>query len=294
MSTAAQRNRAPKVRTTLLPSGRRVPVLGQGTYRMGEARSRRQSEIAALRLGLDLGMTLIDTAEMYGEGAAEEFVGEAIADRRAEVFLVTKVYPHNATRRGAVKACERSLRRLKTDYIDLYLLHWRGDVPLSETLEAFQQLKQTGKIRDYGVSNFDVADMEEASALAGGDEIATNQVLYNLVHRGIEWDLIPWCRDRRIPTMAYSPIGHSSAEQKRMFGHRNIKSVASRHDVTPAQVALAWLLLQPDLVVIPKASRPEHIRQNRAALKVKLTKRDIKELDEAFPPPHRKIPLETV
>jgi diketogulonate reductase-like aldo/keto reductase len=259
---------------------------------MGEDPSRRQSEIAALRLGLDLGMLLIDTAEMYGEGAAEELVGEAIADRRAEVFLVTKVYPHNATRLGAVEACTRSLRRLKTHFIDLYLLHWRGEVPLSETLEGFQLLKETGKIRDYGVSNFDVADMEEASALPGGDEIVTDQVLYNLAHRGIEWDLTPWCRGRRIPIMAYSPVGHKSIEQKRMLGHPNIRSIASRHDATPAQVALAWLLRQPDIVAIPKASRPEHVRENRAALEIELTDRDIKELDKAFPPPNRKIPLE--
>ncbi|MGH9881883.1 MAG: aldo/keto reductase [Pyrinomonadaceae bacterium] len=292
MRSATQFNRAPKVRTTLLPSGRPMPVLGQGTWMMGEDPSRRQSEIAALRLGLDLGMTLIDTAEMYGEGAAEELVGEAIAGRRGEVFLVTKVYPHNATRRGAVNACARSLQRLKTDYIDLYLLHWRGEVPLSETLEAFQHLKETGRIRDYGVSNFDVEDMEEAFALPGGDEIATDQVLYNLAHRGIEWDLTTWCRARRIPIMAYSPVGHDSAEQKRMLGHPNIISIASRHNVTPAQVALAWLLRQRDIVAIPKASRPEHIRENRAALEIELTDEDIKELDKAFPPPDRKIPLE--
>ena len=292
MRSATQLNRSPKVRTTLLPSGRPIPVLGQGTWLMGEDPSRRQSEIAALRLGLDLGMTLIDTAEMYGEGAAEELVGEAIVDRRAEVFLVTKVYPHNATRRGAVEACTRSLRRLKTDYIDLYLLHWRGDVPLSETLDAFQLLKETGKIRDYGVSNFDVDDMEEAFDLPGGDEVATDQVLYNLAHRGIEWDLIPWCRARRIPIMAYSPVGHDAAEQKRLFRQPTVKSIASRHDATPAQVALAWLLSQPDIVAIPKAVRSEHIRENRAALEIELTDRDIKELDKAFPAPDRKIPLE--
>jgi diketogulonate reductase-like aldo/keto reductase len=278
--------------TTLLPSGRPIPVLGQGTWRMGEDPSRRQSEIAALRLGLDLGITLIDTAEMYGEGAAEELVGEAIADRRAEVFLVDKVYPHNATRSGAVEACTRSLRRLKTHYIDLYLLHWRGEVPLSETLEGFQLLKENGKIRDYGVSNFDVDDMEEVLDLPGGDEIATDQVLYNLAHRGVEWDLIPWCRSRRIPIMAYSPVGHSSAEQKRMLGHPNIKTIASRHNATPAQIALAWLLRQPDIIAIPKASRPEHVHENRAALEIELTDSDIKELDKAFPPPKRKIPLE--
>ena len=272
-----------------------MPVLGQGTWRMGEDRSRRQSEIAALRLGLDLGMNLIDTAEMYGEGAAEEIVGDAIADRsRAEVFLVSKVYPHNATMRGAIEACQRSLRRLKTDYIDLYLLHWRGDVPLSDTLEAFKLLKDSGQIRDYGVSNFDVADMEEALALPGGEGIATNQVLYNLAHRGIEWDLVGWSQGRRIPLMAYSPVGNNPAEQRRMFGNATTRAVASRHNVTPAQIALAWLLRHPDMIVIPKATQPQHIRENRAALEIKLLARDLKELDQAFPPPDQKIPLDMI
>ena len=284
---------ATRVRTTLLPSGRPIPVLGQGTWRMGEDRSRRQEEIAALRLGLDLGMTLIDTAEMYGEGGAEEVVGEAIQDRpRSEVFIVSKVYPHNATRRGAVEACALSLRRLKVEYIDLYLLHWRGNVSLQETLEAFQFLKDKGSIRDYGVSNLDADDMEEAYALPGGDEVATNQVLYNLAHRGIEWELLPWCRKRRIPIMAYSPLGSDATEQRRMLGQTNIKNVAARHNATPAQIALAWLLRHPDLVVIPKAGNPEHIRDNRAAHDIELTDRDLIELDQAFPPPDRKIPLE--
>ena len=286
---------ATRVRTTLLPSGRTMPVLGQGTWRMGEDSSRRKVEIEALRLGLDLGMTLIDTAEMYGEGGAEEVVGEAIKDRpRSEVFIVSKVYPHNATRRGAVEACARSVQRLKVEYIDLYLLHWRGDVPLRETLEAFQFLKESGTIRDYGVSNFDVDDMEEAYALPGGDEIATNQVLYNPAHRGIEWDLLPWCRERRIPIMAYSPLGSDASEQKRLLGKANIKKVAARHNVTPAQIALAWVSRQPDLIVIPKASKPQHIRENRAAHDIELTEQDLKELDQAFPPPDRKIPLEMV
>jgi len=260
---------------------------------MGDDSSRRQEEIAAIRLGLDLGMTLIDTAEMYGEGGAEEVVGEAIADYpRSEVFIVTKVYPHNATRRGAVEACARSLRRLKVEYIDLYLLHWRGNVPLLETLEAFQFLKDNGSIRYYGVSNFDVDDMEEAYALPGGDAIATNQVLYNLAHRGIEWELLPWCRDRRIPIMAYSPLGSNATEQRRILSHSGVKQVAARHNTTAAQIALAWLLRHPDLVVIPKASKPEHIRDNRAAHDIELTDQDLKELDQAFPPPDRKIPLE--
>lgn len=270
-----------------------MPVLGQGTWRMGEDSARREAEAAALRLGHDLGMNHVDTAEMYGEGGAEAVVAEAIAGRRAEWFVVTKVYPHNATLRGTVAACERSLRRLKTDYIDLYLLHWRGDVELSETFAAFQSLKQSGKIREYGVSNFDVADMEESFALPGGDEIANNQVLYNLAHRGIEWDLIPWCRARRIPITAYSPIGHNAAEYKQITGNRAVKAVALRHGATPVQVVLAWLMREPNVIVIPKAVRPEHIRENRAAHDLKLTERDLKELDQAFPPPNRKIPLET-
>jgi diketogulonate reductase-like aldo/keto reductase len=279
------------MRTIRLSSGRLVPVLGQGTWGMGEDPTKRPAEIAALRLGLDLGMTLIDTAEMYGEGGAEEVIGEAIAGRRDEVFLVSKVYPHNATRRGAIEACGRSLLRLKTDYLDLYLLHWRGTVPLVETLAAFQALKQAGKIRDYGVSNFDQPDMDEATALPGGDEIVTDQVMYNWRHRGIEWDLLPWCRERGIPIMAYSPIEHSPREQQGMLDHPRLRLVAARHQATPAQIALAWLLQQEDIIVIPKASHPPHIRENRAALDLKLTNEDLMELDRAFPPPRRKMPL---
>ena len=279
-----------EVRTLLLPSGRRIPILGQGTWGMGESRSQRDDEIAALRLGLDLGMSLIDTAEMYGDGGAEEVVGEAIADRRAEVFLVSKVYPHNASRSGAVKACERSLRRLKTDYLDLYLLHWRGAVPLDETLAAFQALRESGKIRDYGVSNFDTHDMEEAMLLPGADEIVTDQVLYNLVQRGIEWDLRPWCRERGIVIMAYSPIEHASDGQAALLNNRVLKRIAARHHATPAQVALAWLL-QQNVVVIPKASKLEHVRENRGALEITLSEEDLNELDLAFPSPRRKVPL---
>lgn len=292
MKEATQLNHAPKVRTTPLPSGRAIPVLGQGTWRMGEDPAHRQAEVAALRYGLDLGMNLIDTAEMYGEGGAEEVVAEAIADRREDVFVVSKVYPHNATRRGAIEACERSLRRLKTDYIDLYLLHWRGDVSLAETVEAFQQLKETGKILEHGVSNFDVSDMEQWMALPGGDEVASNQVLYNLAHRGIEFELIPWSREGRIPIMAYSPVAPNAQVQKKMFNDRNVKSIAAEHGATPAQIALAWVLREPDIIAIPKASRPEHIRANREALDIQLTKDDLTKLDQSFPPPRRKLPLE--
>ncbi len=274
------------MKTLHLPSGREIPVLGQGTWRMGENSSQKDAEISALRLGLDMGMTLIDTAEMYGEGGAEKVVGEAIKNRREEVYLVSKVYPHNASRKGAVEACERSLKRLKTDCIDLYLLHWRSSIPLSETLEAFESLKQAGKIRDYGVSNFDADDMKKAINLPNGKEIATNQVLYNLARRGIEWDLLPWCHQHNIPIMAYSPI-----EQKGILKNSVLKSLASRHNATPAQIGLAWLLQQPGIIAIPKASNPEHIKENSAALDIQLTQEDLTELDKAFPPPNRKMSL---
>jgi diketogulonate reductase-like aldo/keto reductase len=228
---------------------------------------------------------------MYGDGAAEELIGEAIAGRREEVFLVSKIYPHNATLQGTPLACERSLRRLGTDYLDLYLLHWRGAVPVAETLAAFRSLRQAGLIIDYGVSNFDVDDMDEAYDLPGGEEIVTDQVLYNLAHRGVEWDLLPWCGDRDIPIMAYSPIEPSPADAKPMLENSTLKQIAARYGATPAQVALAWLL-QRDIVAIPKASQPEHVRENREALDLILTRKDFKELDRAFPPPRRKVSLE--
>lgn len=280
----------PKIRTLGMPSGRSIPGLGQGTWGMGEKRAKRQAEIAALQLGLELGMTLIDTAEMYGEGGAEEVVGEAIAGHRDEVFLVSKVYPHNATQRGAIEACRRSLKRLKTDYLDLYLLHWRGSVPLAETLAAFQMLKKAGDIRDYGVSNFDLDDMEEVVSLPGGDEIVTNQVLYNSMQRGIEWDVLPWCQERDIAIMAYSPIEHSPHERGGMLHNPQLKAIAARHGATPTQVALAWLLHQA-VIAIPKASNPAHVQENRAALDLTLTSADLAELDRAFPPPRHKIAL---
>ena len=284
-------NGTKSIKTISLPSGREIPALGQGTWRMGEDPDRRQAEIEAIRLGLDLGMSLIDTAEMYGEGGAELLIGEAIEGRRDEVFLVSKVYPHNASLSGAVKACERSLRRLGTDYLDVYLLHWRGAIPLEETLEAFLRLKDSGKIRDFGVSNFDLSDMLEASALPGGQDIVTNQVLYNLVHRGIEFDLLPWCREHNISVMAYSPIEHSPSEQRGMLDHPALKKIAAWHGCTPAQVALAWLL-QQEIVAIPKAGNPAHVRENSGALSITLTERDFVLLDKAFPRPVDKVPLE--
>jgi diketogulonate reductase-like aldo/keto reductase len=275
----------------LLPSGREMPVLGQGTWNMGEDPGARRDEVAALRLGLELGMTLIDTAEMYGDGGAEEMVGEAIAGRRDEVFLVSKLYPHHADSAGVQAACERSLRRLGTDRIDLYLLHWRGNVPLAETLDAFARLREQGKIGDFGVSNFDLDDMQEAVALPGGELVATDQVLYNLSQRGIEWDLLPWCRERRIPLMAYSPLESNPQEAAGMLGDPQLAAVARRHGVTPAQVALAWLLRQDGVAVIPKAVRPQHVRENRAALDIVLDSEDLARLDAGFPAPRRRRPL---
>ncbi len=262
-------------------------MLGQGTWGLAEGAHLPADEIAALRLGLDLGMTLIDTAEMYADGGAEELVGEAIAGRREEVFLVSKVLPVNATRRGTIIACERSLRRLQTDWIDLYLLHWRGGAPLDETLEAFEVLVRAGKIRRWGVSNFDVSDMEELVTLPGGSAVATDQILYNLTRRGIEYDLRPWCRECQIPIMAYSPI-----EQGRMLSHPALSRVATRHGATPAQAALAWLLRQDGLIVIPRAGTPEHVRENRAAPDLHLLNKDLAAFDRAFPPPTEKRPLE--
>ena len=278
-----------KIRTVALASGEAVPVLGQGTWGMGEHRSRRTAEITALRVGLDLGMTLIDTAEMYGSGGAEEVVGEAISGRRAGVFLVSKVLPRHATRRGTVAACHASLKRLGTDRIDVYLLHWRETVPLAETLEALETLSQSGDIRSWGVSNFDTADMKELVGLPGGTAVATDQVLYNLTRRGIEFDLLPWCRKRQIPVMAYSPI-----EQGRVLENEVVRRVALRQNRTPAQVALAWVVEQQGVVAIPKSSNPDHVRQNREALDVQLTGDDLEELNHEFPPPTRKASLEMI
>jgi diketogulonate reductase-like aldo/keto reductase len=279
----------PRVRSTKLPGGEALPVLGQGTWRMGEDASKRKSEIAALRTGIDLGMSLIDTAEMYADGGAEELVGEAIAGRRDQVFVVTKFYPHNATRDRMAAACDRSLRRLATEQIDLYLLHWRGEVPLKETLAGFDDLLEAQKIRYAGVSNFDVDDLTELARLKGGlERIVTNEVLYNLERRGIEWDLLPWMRKRHRPIIAYSPV----EEGLLAHPHHVLKRVAERHDATPVQIALAWVIREDGVVAILKAADPKHVRENRGAADIKLTKRDLEELDESFPPPEAKKPLE--
>jgi diketogulonate reductase-like aldo/keto reductase len=279
------------IRTIALPGGETIPALGIGTWNMADKRQKRADEIVALQTAVDLGMTVIDTAEMYGGGAAETLVAEAIGDRRSEVFLVSKVVPQHASRRGTIAACEASLGRLKTDRLDMYLLHWRGSVPLEETLEAFDRLKRDGKIRHWGVSNFDVDDMEELEALTidAGTPVATNQVLYNVMRRGVEYDLLPWCRTRGIPIMAYSPL-----EQGLLAKHKTLEAISERLDATPSQVALAWVLRHPDVIAIPKAGNFEHVRANRGALEIELAPDDLAELDEAFPPPAHKIPLEMI
>jgi diketogulonate reductase-like aldo/keto reductase len=269
-----------------LPSGETVPALGQGTWRMGESASRRADEIRALRLGLDLGMSLVDTAEMYADGGAEKVVAEALAGRRDEVFVVTKVSPGNASRAGTVAACERSLRRLATDRIDLYLLHWPSRHPLAETVAAFEELRAAGKIRHWGVSNFDVGEMEELLE-AGGNAVAANQVLYNLTRRGIEFDLFAWLAARHVPVMAYSPV-----EQGRLAAHRELGRIAGAYNATPAQVALAFTLLRPDVISIPKATALDHVRNNAAAADLALTPADRTALDRVFPPPRGKSGLE--
>lgn len=270
-----------------LPSGEKLPALGQGTWHMGDKRETRAEEISTLRLGLDLGLKLIDTAEMYGEGKAEELIGEAIAGRRDQAFLVSKVYPHNASRKGTIAACERSLTRLHTECIDLYLLHWRGNIPFSETLEGFIALQKSGKIRYYGVSNLDLDDMRELTALPGGGAVATNQLLYNLTRRGIEWELAPWLREKRIPVMAYSPI-----EQSLLLRNPKLADFTKRHGMTPAQAALAWLMMKGDIIAIPKTGRRERMKENVAALDVELSADQLDELGRLFPPPKKPVPLE--
>jgi len=272
--------------TIQFPDGTKVPVLGQGTWKFGEGERDGAEEVAALRAGVELGMTLIDTAEMYGEGAAESVVGRVIEGLRHRVFLVTKAYPHHASRRDLPLACERSLQRLGTDVIDLYLLHWRGPTPLAETVEAFEALRASGKIRRWGVSNFDTADMEELGANA--DNCATNQVLYNPEARGIEFDLLPWCQERQMPVMAYSPVGQAG----RLLKNKALLEVARRQEATPAQIAIAWALRQAGVIAIPKASDLDHVRENAAAASIKLTADDLATIDAAYPPPTKKRPLQ--
>jgi diketogulonate reductase-like aldo/keto reductase len=254
---------------------------------MGEDKSRWDEEIEALRLGIELGMTLIDTAEMYGDGASELLVGDAIVGRREQVFLTSKVLPQHATVKGMVAACDASLTRLGTDWLDLYLLHWRGTVPLEQTIEGFAVLQDAGKINHWGVSNFGISDLGELLRLPGGHAVEMNQVLYNLAHRGIEYDLLPMCREAGLPIQAYTPIG-----QGRLLDHAVLRQLAAAHDATPAQIALAWVLRQDGVNAIPKASKPQHVRDNRAALEIELSDSDLALLDQAFPPPTGPRPLE--
>src|SRR5438477_12024044 len=283
------------MKTVQLSNGKTVPALGQGTWAMGEKSKSHRDEVAALRLGIDLGMTLIDTAEMYGEGDAEKMVADAIDGQRDRVFVVTKVYPHNASRTELPKACERSLKRLRIEIIDLYLLHWRGDVPLTETVETFEKLRSTGKIRRWGVSNFDVEDMKELLAIGNGSACAANQVLYNLQHRQIEFDLMPFLNqpstlNHQLVAMAYSPVGHGRG----LLENATLKKIAKRHDSTPAQIALAWVLRQPGVIAIPKASNETHVRENAKSIQIKLTKEDFAEINREFPAPRSKQPLPTL
>jgi aldehyde reductase len=272
-----------------LPAGEQVPALGMGAWMIGEARSRssRVEEIAALQHGIDLGMSLIDTAEMYGDGASEQLIGEALRGRREHVFLVSKVYPHNAGRTAMPAACERSLKRRGVDHLDLYLLHWRGSVPLAETVECFERLRSQGKIRHWGVSNLDTGDMATLYASPEGRRVAANQVLYNLSRRGIEWELLPWCAERGIPVMAYSPI-----EQARLLRHPALRTLAEKRGATPAQLALAWLLARDQVIAIPKASKRAHVEENFAALDFPLDAEILAALDRLFPPPNEATPLE--
>ncbi len=281
------------MRTVALADGERVPAVGLGTWRIGESARSRRAEIAAVRRALEIGYRLIDTAEMYGEGGAEEVVGAALAEaiaagelRREDVFIVSKVYPHNASRAGVPAACERSLKRLRLDRIDLYLLHWRGAVPLAETIDAFEALKARGRIRHWGVSNFDVADLAGLWRTVGGTHCAANQIYYSVSQRGAEFALLPWQREHRMPAMAYSPIDQGAAARD-----RTLKAIGARHGASAAQIALAWVLRRPDVIAIPKAVREAHLRGNWAAASVELTPQDLAEIDRRFPPPTRKTPL---
>lgn len=277
------------MKTVVLPDGSTVAQLGLGTWRMGEHAQQRAAEMDVIRLALDLGVTLIDTAEMYADGAAEALTGEALAGRRDQAFIVSKVYPHNASRRGVPAACEHSLKRLRTDRIDLYLLHWRGEHPLAETVEAFERLRQAGKIRYWGVSNLDVADLEELAALAAGGQCATDQVHYSASARGVEFDLLPWLRAHRMPLMAYSPL-----DEGRLADNATLAAIGARHGASAAQVGLAWVMRHADVIALPRTRDPQHLRANLAALELRLTPADLAELDRRFAPPARKAPLSMI
>lgn len=281
-------------RTVSLPDGTVVPQIGQGTWRMGENPRKKADEVRALKLGIELGMTLIDTAEMYGEGGAEVVVGEAIKGRRDDVFLVSKVYPHNSSLNKIKHACEQSLRRLKTDYLDLYLLHWRGSTPFSEVIEGMEQLKKEGKILRWGVSNLDTDEMEQLYNLPNGKNCTTNQVLYHLGSRGIDFDLLPWHREKNIPIMAYCPIAQGGSLRRELLNNPTIQEIATKHKVKPLQIVLAWSIRTNDVIAIPKAVQEQHIFENAETAKIELSDDDLAKLDEAFPKPTRKTYLDIV
>ncbi len=274
------------MRHVMLRTGESVPQLGLGTWKMGETSGWRSLEVEALRRGIDLGMTLIDTAEMYAEGGAEEVVAEAVKGQRDKLFIVSKVYPHNASRKGAIEACERSLKRLETDRIDLYLLHWPGSHPIAETVAAFEELRKGGKIRHWGISNFDAKGLAQVMSQTGGDNCAANQVLYNLAERGIEWDLLKASRDAKVAVMAYTPLGGSQ-----VTGNKAVAEVAKRHGVTPSAIAIAWTMRDPNVISIPKTANLEHLEANRKAADITLSAEDLAALDKAFPPPKKAMPL---
>ncbi|WP_374705789.1 aldo/keto reductase [Paenibacillus sp. J45TS6] len=280
--------------TVTLPDGTQLPAIGQGTWRIGDDPSKRMEEIAALRLGVELGMKVIDTAEMYGEGLSEELVGEAIHGIRDEVFLVSKVYPHNAGKNRIITSCEQSLRRLKTDHLDLYLLHWRGDIPLAETIQGMQRLVEEGKIDRWGVSNLDKDDMEELIQLDKGNRCMVNQVLYHLGSRGIEVDLLPWQEKHQMPIMAYSPLAQGGSLRKELVQHETVIKVAEKQGISPYQLLLAWTLRSGNVLSLPKSSSEKHVKENAFVYEVMLSAEDLKQLDEAFPAPMNKVPLDIV
>ncbi|WP_340019439.1 aldo/keto reductase [Paenibacillus sp. FSL H3-0457] len=283
-----------QTRTILLPDGTALPAIGQGTWNMGEKQSSQQEEVRALRSGIELGMTVIDTAEMYAEGGAEVVTGKAISGLRDDVFLVSKVYPHHADRKQMITACERSLTRLGTDRLDLYLLHWRGGVPLEETVQALEQLKQSGKILRWGVSNLDTRDMQELWSLPEGSRCMVNQVLYHAASRGIEHDLLPWMRERNVPVMAYCPLAQGGRLRSELLEHPVIQKIAQDRGVTTSQIALAWVIRDGDVLAIPKAVQLNHVADNAAAVNIVLTPEERTCLDEAFPAPKGKVPLDIV
>lgn len=281
-------------RKVILPDGTKVSALGQGTWYMGENYSKKNEEIKSLKLGLELGMNLIDTAEMYGDGLSEELVGEVINDVRKDVFLISKVYPHNAGLNSISKACENSLKRLKTDYLDLYLLHWRGGIPLEETIEGMERLKKEGKILRWGVSNFDTDDMEELFNKSMGENCAVNEVLYHLGSRGIEFDLLPWQRNNNIPTIAYCPLAQGGSLERNILRNEILNEIAKEHNVKSLQIALAWTIRENDVISIPKASTVDHVIENAKATSITLSSKDIERLEKVFQKPNRKMSLDIV